>query len=170
MQERTVLVVVVVLVVSTAAAGVAVNALRPDTADTWRAFNVSLAASGSPAVGAPLNLSVVVRQGSIDPKSLWVVFLSLDVGTMNISSATPGTNPWGYATVWNLTGMDLSSPRTFNATVLPTEPGNEPGYAMIWVPLGDIASVPIDPSGHVNPAGVTLESVVSASLLVTAAA
>ncbi len=170
MQERTVLLVVVVLIVSTAAAGIAVNVLRPNGGEGWQAFNVALAASGPTAVGSPLNLSVVVRQGSIDPKSLWVVFLSLDVGTMNITSATPGTNPWGYRTVWNLTGMDLSSPRVFNATVVPTEPGNEPVYAMIWVPLGGIGSVPIDPSGHVNPSGVTLESVVSESLVVTAAA
>lgn len=168
MHERTVLLVVVALVVSTAAAGVAVNLLRPNDAQAWRAFNVALASSGGAAVGSPLNLSVSVRQGMLDPKSLWVVFLSLDVGTMTITSATDGRNPWGYRTVWNLTGLDLSGARTFNATVVPTQAGTEPVYAMIWVPLGDIASVQIDASGHVNPNGVTLETVVSESLTVTA--
>lgn len=170
MRERTVLLVVVALIASTAAAGIAVNALRPDNGAAWRAFEVSLAANGPTAVGSPLNLTVVVRQGAIDPRSLGLVFLSLDVGTMSISSATPGTNPWGFPTVWNLTGMDLSSPRVFNATVVPRQAGNEPIYAMVWVPRGDIASVPIDANGHVNPAGVTLESVVSESLIVTASA
>ncbi len=170
MQERTVLLVVVVLIVATAAAGVAVNSLRPNDGNTWRAFDVSLAAIGTPKVGSPFNLSVVVRQAMLDPKSLWVVFLSLDVGTMNITSATPGASPWGYPTVWNLTGMDLSTPRLFNATLMPTEPGNAPIYAMIWVPRGDIGSVQIDANGNVNPGGVTLETVVSQSLNVTAAA
>ena len=168
MQERTVLLLVVVLVVSTAGAGVAVNLLRPNDAANWRAFNLTLGESGAAAVGSPIQLNVTVRQAMLNPKTLWVVFLSIDVGTMNITSATPGSNPWGYPTVWNLTGLDLSATQRFSATVVPTQPGTTFVYAMIWVPLGDIASVPIDASGHVNPAGVTLEDVASVPVTVTA--
>lgn len=168
MQERTVLLLVVVLVLATAAAGVAVNVLRPNDAQAWRAFNLSLAASANAAVGSPLNVSVSVRQGMLDPRSLWVVFLSLDVGTMNIMSATPGANPWGYPTVWNLTGLDLSGTRLFNATLVPTQAGSTVLYAMIWVPRGDVRSAPIDASGHVNPAGVALEGEAAEPVVVTA--
>ena len=168
MEERTVFLLVVVLVVSTAAAGAAVNLIRPNNAEAWRAFNLSLDANATAAVGSPLHLTVSVRQGMLDPKSLWVVFLSLDVGAMTITSSTHGTNPWGYPTVWNLTGLDLSGTRLFNATAVPAQPGMAVVYAMIWVPLGDVKSVPVDASGHVNPSGVTLESVVSTAITVTA--
>lgn len=170
MQERTVLLVVVVLIASTAAAGVAVNLLRPNDPAAWRAFDVSLRTTGPAAVGSPMNLSVNVRQGMLDPKTLWVVYLSLDVGTMNVTSATRGTNPWGYRTVWNLTGVDLTNLRVFNATVVPTQAGNATVYAMIWVPLGDVSSVQVDASGHVNPGSVTLETVVSEEIAVRATA
>ncbi len=168
MQERTVLLLVVVLVVSTAAAGAAVNLFRPNDAGTWRAFNLAVATDLTGAVGSPLPIFVTVRQGMLDPRTLSVVFLSLDIGTMRITSSTPASNPWGYATVWNLTGLDLSSPRLYNATVVPTEAGTTVVYAMIWVPLGELSSVPIDANGHVNPAGVTLESVASQSVVITA--
>lgn len=168
MQERTVLILVVVLVVSTAAAGAAVNLFRPNDAGVWRAFNLAVATNLTGAVGSPLHVSVSVRQGMLDPASLPVVFLSLDASTMQITSATPGTNPWGYPTVWNLTGLDLSSTRFYNATVVPSVAGTTILYAMIWVPLGQVSSVPIDANGHVNPAGVTLESVASQSVTVTA--
>lgn len=168
MQERTVLLLVVALVLSTAAAGVAVNVLRPNDAGAWRAFNLAVSANGSAAVGSPINVAMSLRQGMLDPKSLWVVFLSLDAGTMNITSATPASNPWGYPTVWNLTGLDLSGTRFFNATLVPTEAGSTILYAMVWVPLGDVRSVPIGPSGHVNPSGVALESIATVSVLVTA--
>ncbi len=168
MQERTVLLLVVVLVVSTAAAGAAVNLFRPNDAVEWRAFNLAVATNLTGAVGSPLQVSVSVRQGMLNPRTLTDVFLSLDVGTMQVRSSTPGTNPWGYPTVWNLTGLDLSSPRLYNATVVPTQAGTTVVYAMVWVPLGSLASVPIDANGHVNPAGVTLEAVASQSVVVTA--
>ena len=170
MQERTVLLLVVVLVVTTAGAGVAVNLFRPNDAGAWRAFNLSLTWNGTAAVGSAIQLGVDVRQAMLDAKTLPYLFLSLDVGTMRIVSSTPGTNPWGYPTVWNLTGLDLTETWFFNATVVPTEPGTTLVYAWVWVPLGDLSSVPIDASGHVNPAGVTLESVASAAITVTAAA
>ena len=168
MQERTVLVLVVVLVVSTASAGVAVNLLRPSDSGAWRAFNLSLDSEGAARVGSPMNLTAGVRQGMLDPKTLPIFFLSIDVGTMNIASSSPPTNPWGYPTVWNLTGLDFSGTLDFNATVVPTDTGTQIVYAMIWVPLGDLSSVPIDASGHVNPSGVTLESVQTLPLSVTA--
>lgn len=169
MHERTVLLVVVALVLSTAAAGVAVNLLRPSDPLVWRAFELTLACGGSAKIGIPMNLTVTVRQGMLDPKTLWVVFLSLDVGAMNITSSTTGTSPWGYPTVWNLTGLDLTAAKTFNATVVPEQTGPTILYAMVWVPLGDIASVPIEPSGHVNPSGVTVETTATAPMNVTAA-
>ena len=168
MPERTLLLLVVVLVVSTAAAGAAVNLFRPNDAGAWRAFNLAVDTNLTGAVGSPLRISVSVRQGMLDPRTLPVVFLSLDVGTMQVTSATPGTNPWGYPTVWNLTGLDLSSTLLYNATVVPTDAGTTVVYATIWVPLGDLASVPIEANGQVNPAGVTLESVASQSIVVTA--
>ena len=168
MQERTVLVLVVVLVVSTAAAGVAVNLFRPNDSDAWRAFNLSVGTNLTGAVGSSLRITVSVRQGMLDPRTLPLVFLSLDLGTMQLTSATAAANPWGYPTVWNLTGLDLSSPRYYNATVLPTDAGTAVVYAMIWVPRGDLGSVPIDANGHVNPAGFPLETVASHSVDVTA--
>ncbi len=170
MQERTVLLVVVVLVVSTAAAGAAVNLLRPNDASSWQAFSLSVAWDGTATVGSPINVTVTIRAAMLDPRTLPLLFLCLDVGTMNVSAATPGTNPWGYPTVWNLTGEALSSPAQFNATLVPTESGTNWLYGMAWVPLGDVRSVPIDASGHVNPAGVTLEAVASEAVTVTAAA
>lgn len=170
MQERTVLVLVVALVVSTAGAGVAVNLLRPNDASTWRAFTLDVGSLGTASVGSSMNLSVSVRQGMLDPASLWVVFLSLDVGTMTVLSATPGSNPWGYPTTWNLTGQDLSRTLLFNVTVVPTDAGSTIVSAIIWVPRGDLVSAPIEANGHVNPAGVTLESIAQESILVNAVA
>lgn len=168
MQERNVLVLVVVLVVATAGAGVAVNALRGNDSSTWRAFNLSMGLTGNPVVGSPLHITVQVQQGLLDTHSLKLVFLSVDMGTFTIQSSTPGSNPWGYPTVWNLTGMDLSGARVFEVNATPTATGPTTVYAMIWVPLGDLGSVSVDPAGHVNPAGVSLMATDSAALVVTA--
>jgi len=170
MQERTVLLFVVVLVTATAGAGVAVNALRSQDPAPWRSFDVSITRSGTPRVGSPLNFSVSVRQGTVDPKTLWVVYLSLDMGSMDILSSTPGTNPWGYRTVWNLTPLDLTAPNVFSATGIPTTNGSAMVYAMIWVPQGDLDSVSVDAQGHVNPAGVSLMTVQTDSFWVDAPA
>ena len=166
MQERTVLLLVVVLVTATAGAGVAVNALRPTDSSPWRSFDVSIDRTGNPVVGSKLNFSVSVRQGTVDPKTLWAVYLSLDMGSMDIVSSPPGTNPWGYRTVWNLTSLDLTATRVFTATGIPTQNGSAMVYAMIWVPQGDLNSVSVDAQGHVNPAGVSLMSVQSDSFWV----
>jgi hypothetical protein len=169
MQERSVLLLVVVLVTATAGAGVAVNAFRSNDPANWRSFDVSLSHSGTAVVGSPLSMSVSVRQGAVDPKTLWAVYLSLDMGSMDIVSSTPGTNPWGYPTVWNLTSLDLTAPRTFTATGIPTENGSAIVYAMIWVPRGDLRTVSVDPQGHVNPAGVSVMSVETDSFWVDSA-
>src|SRR5512136_798053 len=159
MQERTVLLLVVVLVTATAGAGVAVNTFRSNDAAKWRAFDVTIGSAGNASVGSRLTVSVSVRQGSVDPKTLWVVYLSLDMASMDIVNATPATNPWGYPTTWNLTSLDLTAPKTFTATGVPIENGSATVYAMIWVPRGDLSSVSVDAQGHVNPAGVSLMTV-----------
>ncbi len=164
MRERTVLLVVVALVASTASAGVAVNLLRPNTGPAWVAFDLSLAWSGNATMGSVVQFNVSVRQGMLDPRTLPEVYLSLDVGTMSVASSTPASNPWGYPTVWNLTGLDLTLTRTFNVTVVPTEAGAQMIYAMVWAPLEDLHSVQIDSTGHVNPSSVTLETVGSLSV------
>ncbi len=168
MRERTVLLVVVALVVSTASAGVAVNLLRPSSGPTWVAFDLSLAWGGNATLGSLVNFTVSVRQGMLDPRTLPAVYLSLDVGSMGVASSTPASNPWGYPTVWNLTGLDLTTARTFNVTATPTEAGGQMVYAMVWAPLQDLHSVQIDATGHVNPSSVTLETVQSASVPVAA--
>ncbi len=170
MQERTVLLLVVVLVVSTAGAGVAVNLFRPTSPVPGQPFDLSLSWNGTAGVGSAISLTVTLRDGTLDSRSLWAVFLSLDVGTMTVTSATPASNPWGYPTVWNLTGADLSATHFFNATAVPTQAGTAFLYAMVWVPQGDVQSAPVDASGHVNPAGVTLETVASLSISVPAGA
>ncbi len=166
MQERTVLLLVVVLVAATAGAGVAVNALRSNSSASWRAFDVSITRAGTATVGSALQFSVSVRQGTVDPKTLWVVYLSLDMGSMNVVSSTPPTNPWGYPTVWNLTALDLTAPNIFSATGIPTTNGSATVYAMIWVPRGDLSTVSVDAQGHVNPAGVSLMTVATDSFWV----
>lgn len=170
MQERTVLLLVVVLVTATAGAGVAVNALRPSDPSAWRAFEVTVGHTGTAAVGAPVSFSVTVRQGSVDPKTLWVVYLSLDMSSLDIVNATPATNPWGFRTVWNLTSLDLTATRTFTASGTPTVNGSVTVYAMIWVPRGDLGSVSVDAQGHVNPAGVSLMTVETDNFWVGSAA
>ncbi len=170
MQERTVLLLVVVLVAATAGAGVAVNAFRSNDSSNWRAFDVSIERTGTATVGSELAFSVSVRQGTVDPKTLWVVYLSLDMGTMDIVNASPAVNPWGYPTVWNLTSLDLTAPKLFTATGIPTENGSATVYAMIWVPRGDLSAVAVDAQGHVNPAGVSLMTVETDSFWVDSAA
>ncbi len=170
MQERTVLILVVVLVVATAGAGVAVNALRDSGSGTWHAFLLTLDWHGTPAVGSDLSITVKVQKGQLDSRSLPALFLSLDVGGLAVVSATPGTNPWGSPTVWNLTGLDFSTPRMYNVTGTLTEAGSTTLYAMIWVPLGDLRSVAVDAVGHVNPADVSLMAADFSTFTVTAAA
>ncbi len=171
MQERTVLLLVVVLVVATAGAGVAVNVFRSSDPTPWQAFEVSFQRSGNASVGGSLTFSVSVRQGSVDPKSLPLVFLSLDMGTLDIvNGSPPGSNPWGYPTTWNLTALDLTAPRTFTANAIPTENGSATVYAMVWVPRGDLGSVSLDAQGHVNPADVSLMTVETESFWVGPAA
>ncbi len=168
MRERTVLVLVVVLVASTAAAGVAVNLLRPAGSGAPASFQVVLDYNGTAAVGSPLSFRVVVQALVPNATAEGPVFLSLDVGTMRITASTPGSNPWGYPSVWNLTGLDLSAPVSFNVTAVPTDAGTNWVYAMVWTPKGDLASVSIDASGHVNPIDVFLESVTPVAITVTA--
>src|SRR5512137_625154 len=98
MQERNVLILVVVLVVATAGAGVAVNAFR-NNASTFEAFYLNLRLNGTAAVGSDLRIVVSVQQAFIDSRTLPSLFLSVDVGSLTVRSATPGTNPWGSPTV-----------------------------------------------------------------------
>ena len=168
MQERNVLILVVVLVVATAGAGVAVNALRNDSAATFQAFYLTLTLGGTPAIGSDLQVTVSVQQAFIDSRTLPSLFLSVDVGTLSVRSATPGTNPWGSTTVWNLTGLDLSSARLYNITAAPTEAGPMTVFAMVWVPLGGLGSVSVDSTGHVNPADISLMASTSAPIDVNA--
>ncbi len=169
MQERNVLILVVVLVVATAGAGVAVNAFRNENLSSFPAFYLSLDLSGTPAVGSDLEFRVRVQQAFIDSRTLPSLFLSVDVADLTVVSATPATNPWGSPTVWNLTGLDLSSARLYNITATPTTAGPVTVFAMIWVPLGDLGSVSVDSTGHVNPADITLMASTSAPITVTAA-
>jgi hypothetical protein len=170
MQERNVLILVVVLVAATAGAGVLVNALRSNNASTFEAFYLSLDVRGTPAVGSNLTITVRLQQAFIDSRTLPSLFLSVDVGTLQVRTATPGTNPWDSPTVWNLTGRDLSSAIELDITASPTVAGPMTVYAMVWVPLGSLGSVTLDASGHVNPAGITLMASSSAPIDVSAAA
>ncbi len=170
MQERSVLLLVVVLVSATAGAGVAVNAFHYTGPAVWHSFYVTVDHSGTPVVGSPLNISVTVRQGTVDPKTLWAVYLSLDMGPLSILRSTPGTNPWGYPTVWNLTSLDLTAPKLFTATGVAAANGTVVVSAMIWVPQGDLNSVSVDAQGHVNPAGISLMTVQTDAFWVNATA
>ncbi len=147
---------VVVLVVATAGAGIAVNAFRNDNPSTFEAFHLDVVLNGTPDLGADLGISVSVQQAFIDSRTLPSLFLSVDVGTLSVVSATPAANPWRCPTVWNLTGLDLSAARLYNITATPTVAGPMTVYAMIWVPLGDLGSVSVDATGHVNPADIRL--------------
>lgn len=169
MRERNVLILVVVLVLATAGAGVAVNVFRNNSGSTFEAFHLFLSLSGTPVVGSDLQFNVSVQQAFIDSRTLPSLFLSVDVGSLTVRSATPATNPWGSPTVWNLTGLDLSSARAYTVTATPTVQGPMTVFAMIWVPLGDLGSVTVDASGHVNPAGITLMASTSVPLAVSTA-
>lgn len=170
MQERNVLILVVVLVAATAGAGVVVNALRSNNGSSFEAFYLTAGVQGTPAVGANLTITVRVQQAFIDSRTLPSLFLSVDMGTLQVHAATLGTNPWGSPTVWNLTGVDLSSAIEFTITASPTTTGPMTVYAMVWVPLGSLGSVTVDASGHVNPAGINLMASSSVPIDVTAAA
>ncbi len=170
MQERNVLILVVVLVVATAGAGVAVNAFRGSDSSNWRAVDMSLRWTGTPQVGASVQLTVRVEQGMVDSRTLGLVFLTIDMAGMNVSAATPSSNPWDCPTAWNLTGKDLSTPLDFYVTAVPQQEGTTTVYAMVWVPLGDVRSVSVDASGHVNTGEVSLMATDSAAFVVTAAA
>ncbi len=167
MQERNVLLLVVVLVVATAGAGIAVNAFRNDSASTFEAFYLYLNLNGTPAVGSDFQMSVSVQQAFIDSRTLPSLFLSVDVGTMTVVSATPAANPWHSPTVWNLTGLDLSRAHLYNITAAPTVAGPTTIFAMVWVPLGDVGSVSVDATGHVNPADIRLMASTPASISVS---
>lgn len=169
MQERNVLVLVVVLVAATAGAGVVVNALRSNNASTFEAFHLTLGVQGLPAVGSNLTFAVRVQQAFIDSRTLPSLFLSVDVANLQVRSATPGTNPWGSPTVWNLTGLDLSSAVEYDIVASPTASGPMTIYAMVWAPLGSLGSVTVDTSGHVNPADISLMASSSAPIDVSAA-
>ncbi|HYM40427.1 MAG TPA: hypothetical protein VEY12_09880 [Thermoplasmata archaeon] len=168
MQERNVLILVVVLVVATAGAGVAVNAFRNANSSAFRAFDLSVDVRGTPTVGSDVQITITVRQAFIDARSLSNLFLSVDMGTLAVHGGTPSTNPWASPTVWNLTGLDLSGPRVYNITAAPTANGSATLDAMVWVPLGDLRSVSVDPSGHVNTADISLLATQSAPLTVGA--
>ncbi len=167
MQERSVLLLVVVLVAATAGAGIAVNAFRSDNAPTFEAFYLYLNLNGTPALGSEFRMSVSVQQAFIDSRTLPKLFLSVDVGSMSVDSATPTANPWHSPTVWNLTGLDLSSAHVYNITATPTVAGPMTIFAMVWVPLGDLGSVSVDATGHVNPADIRLMASTPASISVS---
>lgn len=167
MQERNVLLLVVVLVVATAGAGIAVNTFRNDSASTFDAFYLNVILNGTPAVGSEFAMVVSVQQAFIDSRTLPRLYLSVDVGSMSVDSATPTVNPWHAATVWNLTGLDLGAARLYNITATPTVAGPMTIFAMVWVPLGDVGSVSVDATGHVNPADIRLMASTPASISVS---
>ncbi len=167
MQERPVVMLAAALTMCIAVSGLALPTIRFGARVEWRSFDLSVSAGGEPSAGSPLPVFVDLRQGMMDPKTLWVAFLSLDVEDALIVSGTPGTNPWGYATVWNITDLDLTTVQRFAVTVVPQGPGTLQLRAMVWTPRGDLRAVAVAPSGHVNPAGISVLESASQSLSVT---
>ncbi len=156
MHERPVLLLAAALAASVALAGVTLPAIGLEGNRAWHSFDLSVSAEGDAFAGRPMNVSVAVRQGLLDPKTLLMVFLSLDVEDAQVVSATSGTNPWGYPTIWNITGLDLTVVQRFNVTLLPASAGGLQLHAIVWTPRADVGGVPVEPTGHVNPAGVSV--------------
>lgn len=125
-------------------------------------------------VGQRVVINTSVRQVIADLRSLWSsprsVFLSVDVASINVTSATPTVNPWDCPTIWNLTGLDLSAVRTFTVTGWASQAGSVTIHALVWVPRGDLHAVSVDPTGNVNPDAITLLGLDSESFNVTAPA
>lgn len=164
MQERVVVLLAAVLAAATTFAGLGVTFVRPTPPQEWHSFDLAVSADSRATVGGELLLSVGLRRGLLDPASLWIAFLSLDVGDLAVLSATPGTNPWGYPTVWNVTGLDLSATIRFLVTVVPADAGYHHVHAMVWTPHGDLGSVAIEPNGYLNPANVDVLEVASLTI------
>jgi len=156
MQERPIVLLAAALAASIAVAGVTLPAIGLQENPEWHSFELSVSADGEALAGHTLTVAVDLRQGMLDPKTLRMAFLSLDIEDAQLVSASPGTNPWGYPTIWNITYMDLTAVQRFTATIIPMDPGVLQLRATVWTPRADVSSVPVDPTGHVNPAGVSV--------------
>ncbi len=156
MEERPIIILAAALAASIILAGVTLPAIGLQSNLEWHSFGLSVSSEGEAFVGQPVNASVSLRQGALDPRTLWMVFLSLDVEDAQILSATPGSNPWGYPTIWNVTDLDLTVVQVFRVTIVPTAAGGLQLRATVWTPRADVGDVPVEPNGHVNPAGVSI--------------
>ncbi len=156
MQERPIVLLAAALAVSIALAGVTLPAIGLQSNPEWHSFELSVSADGAAVAGHALTVTVDLRQGMVDPKTLRMAFLSLDVEDTQVVSASPGSNPWGYPTIWNITTMDLTVAQRFTVTIIPMAPGGLQLRATVWTPRADLGGVPVDPTGHVNPAGVSV--------------
>ncbi|MEK6987619.1 MAG: hypothetical protein AABX97_05925 [Candidatus Thermoplasmatota archaeon] len=156
MQEEPIVVVAANLAASIAVTGLIVPSLGPETGSAWPSFDVSITTHGQPVAGVISLVDVGVRQGIVDPKTLQIVFLSLDIEDAAVASATPASTPWGYPTVWNLTDVDLTTTQHFVVEIIPRQSGALQLHAMIWIPRGDLSGVLIDASGHLSPSSVSL--------------
>ena len=93
MQEEAIVVVAAILAASIAVTGLIVPSLGPETGSAWPSFDVSITTHGQPVAGVISLVDVGVRQGIVDPKTLQIVFLSLDIEDAAVASATPASNP-----------------------------------------------------------------------------
>ena len=165
MQERPIVLLAAALAASIAVAGVTLPAIGMQENPEWHSFELSVSTDGEAVSGHALTVAVDLRQGMLDPKTLRMAFLSLDIEDAQLVAASPGTNPWGYPTIWNITDLDLTAVQRFTATIIPMDRGVLQLRATVWTPRADVSSVPVDPTGHVNPAGVSVLE--SQSLYVT---
>ncbi|MFA5897050.1 MAG: hypothetical protein WC985_09155 [Thermoplasmata archaeon] len=50
----------------------------------------------------------------------------------------------------------MTTTQHFVVEIIPRQSGALQLHTMIWIPRGDLSGVLIDPSGHLNPSGVSL--------------
>lgn len=166
MQERLILGLTATLAVSTALAALAVPWMATSRPMPVFPYSVSIFVSGPVSAGGSVQVTVLAVGNAWIGNAPLFLSVALDP-TFNVTANGSADNPWGYPSVWRLNQSLASVGQRESVTITPTTPGTFLLNAGVWAPAGDLGSVQIDATGHVNPAGVNWYGSGSLSLLVT---
>ncbi len=121
----------VVLVLTIAAVGVGafvlLGGLEP-------AEGISVITQGNPVVGAAFRFVLMVRAPAVSPSRQVYLSISDMNGSFETSPEDAVGHPWGFANIWNLTGVDLSHARTVVLNTIPTWAAESVHHAILWSP------------------------------------
>jgi len=121
-------------------------------------LHLAVTAGGNFTVGGDVRVDTRVQGAISGPRAPSLLFLSLELNPTYYRNRSADTDddPWGLATIWNLTGVDLSGGIQFSLDVTPAlRAARVPLEARAWSPRTSWTALSFDETGELqNPEAI----------------